>query len=422
MKTSNKPSLAVAYLIAITLVDFMGLGIVVTLFPKLLLHPATGILPMAWNHAERLTALGVFLAIYPLGQFIGAAVLGKLSDYYGRRRILVITLIGTIISFLVSGFSIVIQSGLILFISRLIAGLFAGNVAVAQAGLVDVSADEKTKNRNFSLLQVALGGSWVLGPPMGGWLSSTSIVSWFSDSMPFWVIAGLLTVLLGLTLCWFKETLPAPKKEAVDILSGIKQIHHAFTLKNLRLAFVVWFIFVAGWWLFEAFLPTYLQQQFEFTPARIGDFLATMGGTYMLFQLLVVQRFTKLKPSTMVKSTLVLSGAAVIGLAFASSVFALHVMITVFVCAQGFALPGLIVSISSLADEKNQGQMMGMINSIQAIATVAMMMIGGWLDAFGLTVTVIGGGALLILAWAIFCVRFRERSTLSVMPVEPSQS
>ncbi len=420
MRTSNKPSLAVAYLIAVTLVDFMGLGIVVTLFPKLLLNPDAFILPVTWTHAERLAAIGVFLAIYPLGQFIGAAILGKLSDYYGRRNLFIITLIGTIISFLVSGFSIVIQSGLILFVSRLVAGLFAGNVAIAQAGLIDVSPDEKTKNRNFSLLQVALGGSWVLGPPMGGWLSSSSIVSWFSYSTPFWVIAGLLAVLLLLTLFWFKETLFETKKDKVDILSGIKQIHHAFTLKNLRLAFTVWFIFVAGWWLFEAFLPTYLQQHFHFTPARIGDFLASMGGTYVLFQLLVVQRFTKIKPSSMVKNTLVLSGLAVIGLAFAQSIITLHMMITVFVCAQGFAIPGLVVSISALADDKNQGQIMGMINSIQAIATVAMMMIGGWLDSFGLNVTVIGGGVLLILSWAIFCVSFREKSTLTGMPIEQS--
>lgn len=408
MQSLNRPSLAVTYLIAVTLVDFMGLGIVVTLFPKLFLNPGVGLLPLAWSNAERLTALGIFLAIYPLGQFIGAAVLGKLSDHYGRRHLLLFTLFGTILGFIASGIAINIQSAELLFISRLFAGLFAGNIAIAQAGLIDVSPDEKTKNRNFSLLQVALGGSWVIGPPLGGWLSSSSIVSWFSYSTPFWVITGLLIGLLLLTQFWFKETLLEPKNEKVDLFAGIKQIHHAFTLKNLRLAFAVWFIFVCGWWLFEAFLPTYLQQRFQFTPAQIGDFLATMGGTYVLFQLLVVQRFTKLKPSMMVKSTLILSGASVVGLAFAQSIITLHIMITIFVCAQGFALPGLIISISNLADAKNQGQIMGMISSIQAIATVAMMMIGGWLDSFGLTVTVIGGGALLILAWLIFTLHFRQ--------------
>ena len=421
MKFSNKPSSAVAYLIAVTLVDFMGLGIVVTLFPKLLLDASTGILPLAWGHTERLTVLGIFLAIYPLGQFLGAAILGKLSDYYGRRHLLLVTLLGTLLSFIASGISIEIKSAILLFLFRFLAGLFAGNVAIAQAGLIDVSADEKTKNRNFSLLQVALGGSWVLGPPLGGWLSSSSIVSWFSYTTPFWVIAALLTILLLLTQFWFKETLLQRKKDRVDLFAGIKQIHHAFMLKNLRVAFSVWFIFVCGWWLFEAFLPTYLQQSFQFTPAQIGDFLASMGGTYMLFQLLVVQRFTKLKPNAMVKNTLILSGVSVVGLAFVHSIFALHVMITIFVCAQGFALPGLIISISNLADAKNQGQIMGMISSIQAIATVAMMMLGGWLDSFGLTVTVIGGGMLLILAWLIFILHFKKenyRELTTVVPVE----
>lgn len=409
MKPSNKPSLSVAYLIAVTLVDFMGLGIVVTLFPKLLLNPSAGLLPFAWTSVDRLTALGIFLAIYPLGQFIGAAILGKLSDYYGRRNLLLITLLGTLIGFIASGIALEIQSAVLLFTSRLFAGLFAGNVAIVQAGLIDLSPNEKSKNRNFSLLQVALGGSWVLGPPMGGWLSSSSIVSWFSYTTPFWVIAGLLLILLALTQFWFKETLLEPKKEKVYLLAGIKQVHQAFTLEKLRIAFIAWFIFVSGWWLFEAFLPTYLQQRFNFSPARIGDFLASMGGTYVLFQLLVVQRFTKLKPANMVKGTLVLSGVSVLGLAFVNSILALHIMITIFVCAQGFALPGLIISIANLADAKNQGQIMGMISSIQAIATVAMMMIGGWLDSFGLDVTVIGGGVLLILSWLIYCLHFRTK-------------
>ena len=173
---NRQRNLNVGYLIAVALIDFMGLGIVVTLFPKLLLDPAMGMLPTAWGHSARLTALGLFLAIYPLGQFFGAAILGKLSDHYGRRKLLIITLLGTIIGFLASGFAIVIQSAILLFITRLLTGLAAGNVAIVQAGLADVSADEKNKNRNFSMFQVALGVSWVFGPPLGGWLSSSALV------------------------------------------------------------------------------------------------------------------------------------------------------------------------------------------------------------------------------------------------------
>jgi DHA1 family tetracycline resistance protein-like MFS transporter len=295
---------------------------------------------------------------------------------------------------------------------QIYAGLSAGNIAIVQAGLADVSPDEKSKNKNFSMFQVALGASWVFGPPMGGWLSDSSLISWFTYTTPFWVISGFLTGILLLTMFWFRETLQNPKKEKIEILAGVKQIHEAFLLPKFKTAFVVWFVFVSGWWLFEAFLPTYLLQSFNFTPAQIGNFLASMGGTYALFQVLVVQRFTNLKPSSMVKWTLLIAGLSVIGIAFVNSVFALHIMITLFVTSMGFAMPGLITSISNLASPAEQGQVMGISSSIQALATVVMMMMGGWLESFGLTVTVVGGGVLLIAAWVIFMFHFSNQNRL----------
>jgi len=413
MISNLKRNLTVLFLIVVTLIDFMGLGIVVTIFPKLLLDPSSYLLPASWKYASKLTALGLFLAIYPLGQFFGAAILGKLSDHAGRKKLLIVTLIGTMIGFLVSGLAIAIQSALILFISRLFSGLFAGNIAIVQAGLADISPDEKTKNRNFSLFQVALGVSWVFGPPMGGWLSSSSLCSWFNYTTPFWAISILLSIILLITIFYFRESLQNPSRDKIEVLGGIKQIYRAFFMPKLKIVFIIWFILVSGWWLFEAFLPTYLLQNFHFKPSQIGNFLAFMGATYALFQVLVVQRFSSLKPTAMVKGSLLIAGASVIGIAFVHSTLALHIVVVLFVTSMGFALPGVIISISNLANAAEQGQVMGMISSIQAIATVIMMMLGGWLESFGLGVTVIGGGTLLITAWVMFMLCFHKKNKIT---------
>jgi DHA1 family tetracycline resistance protein-like MFS transporter len=394
------------YLILVALLDFMGLGIVVTIFPHLFLDNTSQILPVFWSYNQKLTALGFFLAIYPLGQFFGATVFGKLSDSHGRKKMLVITLLGTAICFFLSGLAIIINSAMTLFLSRFFAGLFAGNIAIAQASMSDIS-DEHTKAKNLTLIQIALGLAWVIGPPLGGWLSVLSISNMSGFATPFWVMSTLLILVLIYTIVFYKETLSEFKHNKLNLLSNFLEIREAFTDVKLRSAFFVWFVFVAGWWLFEAFLPAYLLQVFNFSSARIGTFLASMGATYALFQFLVVQKVAKkVSPKSMVKYSLIFSALAVIGIAFSKNIILLHILITLFVTTMGFALPGLITSISNLESKENQGKIMGMISSIQAIATVVVMMFGGYLDNSNIALTVIGGGVLLLISWMLFISKF----------------
>ncbi len=389
------------YLVLIALLDFMGLGVVVTIFPHMLFEG--NLLPPGWDHNTRLTALGIFLAIYPLGQFFGASILGKLSDIYGRKKLMVFTLIGTCCAFVSSGIAVIAGSALILLLSRAVAGIFAGNVAIAQASMSDISNDNE-KTKNLTLIQMALGLAWVFGPPLGGWVSEISLFNQSGFVTSFWLMAALLLITLIYTIFFYKETLiHLTTHEKVHPLSGIAQIAESFINKDLRLPFIVWTIFVAGWWLFEAFLPVYLLKRFNFSSGDIGNFLASMGATYALFQYFIVNKVAKhIKPEIMVKSSLVVSAIAVIGIAFVNDKIQLHIVITLFVTSMGFALPGLISSISNLASKEHQGKIMGNISSTQAFATVLMMMIGGYLDNLGMTITIIGGGILLFISWVIF--------------------
>src|SRR5581483_11609547 len=164
--------LVVAYLILIILADFIGLGVSVTTFPALLLRSGS---PAGADATRQLVILGLLLGIYPLGQFFGAAILGKLSDLRGRKPLLMWTLTGTLIGFVLSALAIQWGNLALLFASRAMAGVFAGNVAIAQASMVDIS-DEKSKSGNLALLNAAMGISWIIGPPVGGILSDSSVV------------------------------------------------------------------------------------------------------------------------------------------------------------------------------------------------------------------------------------------------------
>ena len=400
--------LTISYLIGVSLIDFMGLGMVVTLFPKLLLDPSLRMLPSSWGYDARLMLIGVFLAIYPLGQFFGAAILGKLSDHYGRKPLMVMSLLGTIIGFILTALSVTAGSSLWLFVSRLISGVFAGNAAIAQASIVDLSTPQ-TKARNISILQITLGFAWVIGPPLGGWLSQSSVVSWFNYATPFWILTVLLVVAWLITIFFFQETIKVKQPMQGSLLNQFQGFTQAISHPSLRWGFIVWSTFVAGWWLFEAYLPTFLQQQWLMNPAHIGTYLGCMGLTYAMTQLLVLRRIGQSHPHKLVKHSLYLAGAAVMGLAVVHTLWALIAVTGLYVVSMAFALPGLITSVSNLASEDEQGQVMGLIASLQAIMTVSMMLLGGVLVAQSYAIPILGGGALLILSWLVFCSKVASR-------------
>jgi len=400
----EKPGL-IGYLVLVALFDFIGLGMVVAIFPHMMITDAASLLPIAWDHQEKVIILGVFLAIYPLGQFFGASILGKMSDIYGRRKMMLVTVAGTAIAFAVSAYAVIEASAALLLISRLFAGVMAGNVAIAQASMADISVPGN-KTKNLTMIQTALGLAWVIGPPTGGWLTNYSLGQFSGYMTPFAIMACIFTLLFIYTLAAYPDTLKKHTKEKINIFSGLIQIGKAYSKAELRMAFAIWTVFVAGWWLFESFLPAYLLDIYSFSSFQIGSFLASMGATYALFQYLVVRHVAKfVKPENMVRYSLVVSSLAVIAISMVVNVIYLHVLITIFVTSMGFALTGLISSISSLAPEDEQGEIMGSISSIQALATLMVMLLGGFLDTTNVRVTVVGGGLLLLVSWFLFVVR-----------------
>lgn len=413
MQIYQRKSLTIAFLVTVILIDFMGMATVVVLFPNLLLG-SSGIFPSHWSHHDKIIMMGLFLAIYPLGQVIGASALGKLSDYHGRKKLLLITLLGTLLGFFLSGIAVAFKSALLLFISRLLAGLCAGNVAIAQASLLDISTPE-TKAKNIAYSQMAMGSAYIIGPILGGWLSQSVIVSWFSMSTPFWFFSVVLVGLIFITTQFYNETLIEQKCEKIEIFESIQQIYHALTNDKLGIAFTVWLTFVSGWWLFESFMPAFLLRNFNFNTIQIGNLLAFNGALYASFQYVVVQRLAKkMNPQTMVVYSAIVAGVAIISISFVENTLQLYMAMAVFVMAMGFTIPGLITHISNLADKTDQGQVMGMVNSIQAISTVIVMLLGGYLSSINSNISIIGGGILIIISWLIFTILFSYKSNRKI--------
>lgn len=176
-------------ILVIVFVDLLGLSIIIPLLPL---------------YAARFSAtpmvIGVLQATYPLMQFIGAPLLGRLSDRFGRKPVLVVSQIGTFAGFLLLGFANTLP---LLFLSRIIDGLSGANIATAQAAIAD-STSEKTRTQGLGLIGAAFGLGFVFGPVIAFIVLAATGQSYQAVA---WTAACFSLVSILLTTFWFRETL-----------------------------------------------------------------------------------------------------------------------------------------------------------------------------------------------------------------------
>ena len=165
-------------LFLVLFIDSMGLGLLFPILASLITDPLLSFLPSATTMMTRDILYGLTVGIFMLSWFFGAAILGDLSDMIGRRRSLIICLVGTAVGYFISAIAVLTGSLSLLIVGRIIAGLTSGSQPIAQAAIIDISDDaNKTKNMGLMIMFIALG--FVFGPVLGGVLSSNNIVSWF---------------------------------------------------------------------------------------------------------------------------------------------------------------------------------------------------------------------------------------------------
>lgn len=191
-ETAEKLDFArIAPILLVVLVDLLGLTIIIPLLPL-----------YAASFGANALQIGVITTIYPAMQFLAAPVLGGLSDRYGRKPVLVLSQIGTLIGFIVLGFA---NSLLLIAISRAIDGISGANISAAQAALTD-STTEKNRTQGLGLLGAAFGLGFIIGPIIA---FISLAVSGNNYAVPAFVAAGFSLISILLTVFWFKETLPA---------------------------------------------------------------------------------------------------------------------------------------------------------------------------------------------------------------------
>ena len=259
----------------IVFIDMLGFGLILPLLPY-----------YADTFGASASVIGFLVASFAAAQFIGSPLLGRLSDRYGRKPILLLSILGTSLGFLLLGFA---DSLLILFAGRILDGLTGGNISVVQAYISDVT-DEKNRAKGLGLIGAAFGLGFIVGPATGGFLSQ------WGYSVPAFAAAGLAFLNFVGVGIWLPESLTIEQRAALQQrpkkfsgIAGFRQMVNrplVGTLLYTRFAFSFAFV------LFQSVFSLYALYRFDVTAQTTGYILAYVGALVITVQGGVIRRLT----------------------------------------------------------------------------------------------------------------------------------
>lgn len=394
------------------MIDLLGFGILIPVIPKLFTD-VSSVHYMFSPEAGTATGyilLGIIVSIFPLMQFFATPVLGQMSDRWGRRPVLILSLIGTAIGYVLFAYGINAKIIWLLFFARIIDGITGGNISVAQAAVADVSAP-KDRAANFGLIGAAFGIGFIIGPFIGGKLSDPNFVSWFTPATPFWTAAILSTINVLSAYFFFPETIHHKITDTkYHLYQSIDHIKKAFSIKKLRVLFATSFLFWGGFAFFTTFIGVYLTDHFGFHETQIGTFFAFVGIWIGISQALITRYMAAhAEESTILKYSLIATSAFILFFFIPNGSFGLYILVPFFAIANGLTqanMPGLI---SRLASDDEQGEILGISASVQALSQIAPPIVSGFIAArFDSGAPIAASAFVIFFAWIAFVMFYRE--------------
>lgn len=405
----NKKDYSIIPIFLVVFIDLIGIGIALPILAPMFLDAHSPLFASGTPLAERTIMLGILLGLYPLMQFFGSPILGALSDFHGRKKMLTIPLFGACVGYVLFAIGISTGNLWLLIIGRAIDGFAGGSIAIAQSAIADIS-DPKTKAKNFGLIGMAFGLGFILGPFIGGKLGDPNVVSWFNYSTPFWFAAVLCLINFILIQFLFKETLKQTTKKTVDMFVGIRNLKKAFSVPNLRIAFASVFLIFFGFTFFTQFFQVFLIEKFAFTQSEIGDFFAFLGLCAAISQGLIVRVVSKhLNPQQSLRVSVLLLAITVSSYLLINDRNLVYLVVPFIALFNGITLPNTTALISNLGDSKSQGEILGINQSVIAAAWSLPALLSGFLAAVDLRLPIILASTFMFIGWLVFVLLYHPK-------------
>ena len=376
------------FIIFITiLVNLIGFGIIIPLLPF-----------YAQTFGASPLAIGLLFASFSFSQLIASPLLGHWSDTWGRRPILIISLLGTVVSFVMLALA---HSLAMLFAARIVDGLSGGNITTARAYIGDITTDEN-RARSFGMLGAAFGLGFIIGPALGGAFAHISYTA------PIWAAAAITVVAALLAWLWLPETVHRVDAVAVSPVRALREVGGR---PGLRVLFAVDFLYWGSFAVYQTTFALFCARRFGFDVTHTGYVFAAFGVLGVIVQAALVGPVVKRvgeKPTFIVGL-----GCAALSWGGSAMTHSLPVFFGMLVPAAiglGFCNVTLVSLVSGAAGRHEQGRVQGAAGALESLGRALGPVWGnGVLQVWG-EGAAYGSAALVLLGTAGLATRYHPRS------------
>lgn len=406
-------------ILAVVFFSNLGLSIPYLIYPSLFLNPAHTILSGEYSEAYRGLLLGITLASYSFGQFFGTPVIASLSDQYGRRKVLSITLWLIAICSLLVVAAIETKTLWLLICAQFFGGFLESNYVIAQSMVAGMKG--LNKYDSFGKIDASFNLAYVLGPIVGGVLSNSAIHQSFSLTTPFYVMSALCLTLA--CLAYLALTIHPPRHQAIAQplrypINVFKRIPLFFQNPKLRLLLIVATLQALAVEIFFQFGPIYLTAKWLLEPGQLMLYMIALSLALSFGYGWLIGRVSVRFPNRKIlfwaigSFTLILAGVV-----FTQGPIIMLLLFTLGGLGIAVSTTNLNVQVSNSASDDFQGEVLGIQSSLRVFGNGAICILGGVLFSVSAPIILLLGAGISLLSLMYYLVKVNQ-----LEPEKPLQS